>query len=109
MGTAKNKDGCTIVIAHRLTTIKNCDKIIVMNNGTKVEEGLHEDLLKIKISHDASGAKCTGWYRDLWETQHGSDHKDVHSDLWIAHLEDKVKNLEKQLSEQAPLRRWPSR
>ncbi|CEF60730.1 LP14331p [Strongyloides ratti] len=35
----------TIVIAHKLSTIKNCDKIIVFDNGNIVESGTHNDLL----------------------------------------------------------------
>lgn len=35
----------TIVIAHRLTTIQNADKIVVMDNGKIVEVGNHETLL----------------------------------------------------------------
>jgi len=42
----KVKKGRTmIVIAHRLSTIKNADKIVVLENGIKVEEGKHRDLL----------------------------------------------------------------
>jgi len=42
----KVKKGRTmIVIAHRLSTIKNADKIVVLENGFKVEEGKHKDLL----------------------------------------------------------------
>jgi ATP-binding cassette, subfamily B, multidrug efflux pump len=40
------KDRTMIVIAHRLSTIKNADKIVVLENGIKVEEGKHRDLLQ---------------------------------------------------------------
>lgn len=42
----KVKQGRTmIIIAHRLSTIKNADKIVVFQQGLKVEEGKHKDLL----------------------------------------------------------------
>ena len=38
---------CTrIVIAHRLTTIKQCDRIIVLKNGNIVEDGTYETLIE---------------------------------------------------------------
>lgn len=49
-----------IVIAHRLSTIQKMDRIIVLDNGTIVEEGRHEDLL----------AK-NGTYAKLWAHQSG--------------------------------------
>ena len=47
-----------IVIAHRLTTIMNADQIIVMDQGSIVEKGRHEELLQKK-----------GAYFDLWNVQ----------------------------------------
>ncbi|MCB1334233.1 MAG: ATP-binding cassette domain-containing protein [Roseivivax sp.] len=35
----------TLVIAHRLSTVRNADKIVVMDRGRVVEEGTHESLL----------------------------------------------------------------
>lgn len=49
------KDKTTITIAHRLTTIKNCDRILVMGKSGVVEEGTHEQLLARK-----------GEYYKLW-------------------------------------------
>ena len=39
------KDRTTIIIAHRLTTIMNCDHIFVLENGELKEEGTHEELI----------------------------------------------------------------
>lgn len=43
-----SKDRTTIVIAHRLSTIRKADHIIVLRNGTKIEEGTHEELVSIE-------------------------------------------------------------
>ena len=51
-------DRTSLVIAHRLSTIRNADNIIVMNLGEIVEQGTHEELLKIK-----------GYYKKLYDTQ----------------------------------------
>ena len=40
------KDKTVIMIAHKLNTVKNADKIIVLNNGHIEEEGKHEELIK---------------------------------------------------------------
>lgn len=36
------------MIAHRLSTIRKADHIIVLRNGTKLEEGTHEELISIE-------------------------------------------------------------
>jgi len=53
------KGRTSIVIAHRLATIKKADKIIVMDAGKIVEQGTHKQLLK----------KENGYYRNLYEVQ----------------------------------------
>ncbi len=53
------KGRTSIVIAHRLATIKNADKIIVMDQGEIVEQGNHNELLEIE----------DGYYRNLYEVQ----------------------------------------
>jgi len=41
-----SKDRTTIVIAHRLSTIVKADKILHLKNGSVLEEGTHNQLLK---------------------------------------------------------------
>lgn len=39
------KNRTMIIIAHRLSTVQDCDRIIVLDHGLKVEEGTHNELL----------------------------------------------------------------
>ena len=73
-----NASGCTIMIAHRLSTVKNCDTILCMDKGHVVEQGSHDKLLEIAVVKDKEGKTTAGLYRDLWETQMGT--KDKESD-----------------------------
>jgi len=54
----KKQQKTIIIIAHRLTTIKNADKIIVLDKGKVIEEGSHQEM----ISMD-------GHYNNLWKQQ----------------------------------------
>ena len=42
------KDRTTIAIAHRLSTLKNADRLMVIDSGRKVEIGSHEELMKLQ-------------------------------------------------------------
>ncbi|MFC7358357.1 ABC transporter ATP-binding protein [Jejudonia soesokkakensis] len=53
------KGRTSIVIAHRLATIKKADKILVMDAGKIVETGTHTELLQLE----------NGYYRTLYEVQ----------------------------------------
>jgi ABC-type multidrug transport system fused ATPase/permease subunit len=53
------KGRTSIVIAHRLATVINADKIIVMDKGQIVEEGSHQELVN----------KAEGYYKKLYNSQ----------------------------------------
>ena len=52
------KNRTSFIIAHRLSTLKKVDKIIVLKDGKIIEEGTHTQLLEKK-----------GFYNTLWELQ----------------------------------------
>ena len=56
------KHQTSIIIAHRLTTIKNADRIIVMDKGKIVEQGSHLELLE-----------KDGYYKNLYDMQFASE------------------------------------
>ena len=53
----KMQDKTIIIVAHRLSTIVNCDVIYVVNDGEIVEQGTHEQLL----------SNLQGFYKSLWQ------------------------------------------
>ena len=64
--TQKITQGRTsIVIAHRLATVKKADTIIVLDAGEIVEMGTHKELLKLKRGH----------YRNLYDAQFLTKHR----------------------------------
>ena len=52
------KGRTSFIVAHRLSTIKNADQILVMKAGNIIERGTHDELL-------AQG----GFYKNLYESQ----------------------------------------
>ncbi|MBQ7445261.1 MAG: ABC transporter ATP-binding protein [Clostridia bacterium] len=52
------KGRTSFIVAHRLSTIKNCDIIVVMKDGRIIEQGTHDELL----SHE-------GFYKELYYSQ----------------------------------------
>lgn len=52
------KDRTTIIIAHRLSTVRNADCIYVLDHGRLIESGSHDDLIAQK-----------GKYYELYEAQ----------------------------------------
>ena len=47
-----------VIVAHRLTSVQNCDVIIVLRDGRVVGHGTHEELLQ-----------AGGWYAEAWRLQ----------------------------------------
>lgn len=54
------KERTVIIIAHRLSTVRTCHRIIVLEKGNLIEEGSHKELIA-KNSH----------YKKLWQRQQG--------------------------------------
>ena len=87
-----SKNRTTITIAHRLSTIKKADKIIVLRDGTAVEEGAHSDLI----------SRRDGVYANLVHAQHlelgAAEEKDEQTEKDIAAL--KLRPTDGTVSEQ---------
>jgi ATP-binding cassette subfamily B protein len=55
-----SKDRTTIIVAHRLSTVRHSNSILVLESGEVIEHGKHEDLLELD-----------GKYASLWSVQMG--------------------------------------
>jgi len=53
-----SKNKTTIIVSHRISSVKNADTIIVLENGTVIQQGTHNELVNKK-----------GYYKELYEQQ----------------------------------------
>lgn len=74
------KDSTSLIIAHRLSTVRNCDCIIALKHGKIIEQGSHDELLQME----------NGYYKELWEKQAKSMEAEAKE------LEEKARLLEEQ-------------
>lgn len=56
--TKSRKGKTTIIIAHRISQVQNCDKIIIVDNGVITDSGTHDDLMSYE-----------NWYKHQYENQ----------------------------------------
>ena len=68
--TTLTKDKTTFIIAHRLSTLKNADRLIVLDKGSIVEVGTHKELIDKK-----------GYYYELVNAQYMTYQKKAEDDL----------------------------
>ena len=53
-----SKDKTTFIISHRVSSVKNADKIIILDDGEIIQQGTHNQLINEK-----------GYYKELFEQQ----------------------------------------
>ena len=79
------------MIAHRLSTVRNCDLIIVLQNGQIVEQGTHEELLQ----------EPDGYYRALWEKQSEQSQREMEEKIRKEKEEEEFKRALEQKAAKA--------
>ena len=62
------KDKTLLIVSHRVSCVKNADKIIVLENGKIIQDGTHTDLINIK-----------GFYKDLYSKQN----TEINKEIWL--------------------------
>ena len=60
------KDKTLLIVSHRVSCVKNADRIIVLENGSIIQDGTHTDLINIK-----------GFYKDLYSKQNTEINKEI--------------------------------
>ncbi|MDA7636742.1 ABC transporter ATP-binding protein/permease [Flavobacteriaceae bacterium] len=60
------KDKTLLIVSHRVSCVKNADKIIVLENGKIIQDGTHTDLINTK-----------GFYKDLYSKQNTEINKEI--------------------------------
>ncbi|MEZ4779168.1 MAG: ABC transporter ATP-binding protein [Flavobacteriaceae bacterium] len=53
-----SKNKTTLIVSHRLSSVKNADSIIVLENGTIIQQGTHTELINVE-----------GYYKELYQKQ----------------------------------------
>jgi len=61
---AVSKNKTTLIVSHRISSLKHADQIVVFENGKIVQQGKHLDLIKID-----------GYYKELFEKQQSDNSK----------------------------------
>lgn len=69
-----------IIVAHRLSTIMHVDRVVVMKDGRKVEEGGFDELLH----------KNDGLFRDMWKRQQRKQEAFEENDMEDEHKDDRA-------------------